>query len=45
MRILEKVRNRVALALKEARDVKTQIQAGADPGRVIDDSVKRAFRK
>jgi hypothetical protein len=45
MRILERIRERVQRAAKEARDVRTQLQAGGDPGRVIEDSVKRAFGK
>jgi len=45
MRILERLKARVTLALREAKFVMDQIRMGMSPGEVLEDSTKRAFGK
>jgi hypothetical protein len=45
MRILERLKARVALALREAKFVMDQIRMGVSADAAIEDSVKRAFGK
>lgn len=45
MRFLERLKARVDLAKKEAKDVRDQLKMGLPPGEVVEDSVKRAFGK
>lgn len=45
MRILERIRARVALALREAKFVMDEIRAGVPLGDALEDSTRRAFGK